>query len=153
MQKKLKSLLVFTLCITLLISSNVYAGTAGSIPFEDNTDTWKNFYYDVDGYINAGGTYILPNPYDEDDEFDFLIPGSNSTYVYATLDNQYVSRLTLRILVYSTSGTLIKQYSTTANNASTVSYTIPAQGANRNIRITISSSDNARVFEYGLMLE
>ena len=154
MKKRLRALLVLILCLTLLIcgGTNVFAGTMGSIPLVYD-DTMKVFYYDVDGYIAAGGTNILPNPFDEDDEYDFLVPGSNSTYVFVTLDNQNVSQLNLRILVYSTSGTLIKQYSATSYNAQTVSYTIPPQGANRNIRITISSSNNARIGQYGLITE
>lgn len=152
MKKKLKPVIVFALCITLVICSNisVFAGTMGSIPIVYN-DTNKSFTYDVDGYINAGETYILPNPFDADDEYDFLIPGSDASIVFANFGNNYVSQVSLGVLVYSTSGTLIKQYRKTSYNTQSIAIEIPPQGANRNFRITISPYENTRIVQYGVV--
>lgn len=88
MRRKISLLLFFALFISSSFSSiNVYAGTMGSIPINDYSEAFRIFYYDVDGYISGNSFYILPNPFDEDDEYDFLISGSDSSYVFATLNN------------------------------------------------------------------
>ncbi|KNY30318.1 hypothetical protein Bccel_5598 [Pseudobacteroides cellulosolvens ATCC 35603 = DSM 2933] len=69
-------------------------------------------------------------------------------YMLALWDQFHYAVMTIG--VFNTSGTFIKQYSTTVYNTHTVSLNIPAQGADRNFRINISSSGNARVCEYGL---
>lgn len=81
----------------------------GSIPINDYSDAFRIFYYDVDGYISGNSFYILPNPFDEDDEYDFLISGSDTSYVFATLNNNnsIVPQLTITINVFNTSGTYI----------------------------------------------
>lgn len=157
MKRRLSLLLTLVLCIASVFggSSKVLAGTMGAIPVVIS-DTARVFEFDVDGYISAGSTYLLPNPFDEEEnEQFFVIHGDMYTTVETYVDPSIETRqvITLTVQIYSKSGTYIKTYSgknDNNNSMNAVSVLIPPQGPDRKARVTISCANSTKVMGYGL---